>query len=87
MGSNNKFMGTQISDSQYVRQMKQMKKEGSLPTTFLRWRESVDNIYRTRFRNGGVNRYVTDKHLYLGYRSKLSPLSFVLSRVYHAEVK
>jgi len=75
--------GKQISTTAYVREMKRRKKQGELPQTFLNWRESVDNIYRTRFGNGGASRYVPERHLYLGYREKLSPLSFVLSRVYN----
>ena len=77
----------EISPAKYVRLMKELRRQGNLPTNYLNWKNSVDNIYRNRFRHGGVKNYVTEKHLYLGYRSKMSPLAFVASRVYAARTR
>ena len=84
LGGHNQ-VAPEISPSEYVRLMKALRREGNLPKNYIVWRDAVDNIYRNRFRQGGVKNYVTEKHLYLGYRSKISPLAFVASRVYGAK--
>jgi hypothetical protein len=85
--SGDDLIAADIKPTEYVRRMKKLRQQGNLPKSFVNWLTTVDEIYRTRFRNGGVANYVTEKHLYLGFRNKLSPIAFVASRVYATRTK